>query len=219
MKTEMAFFSQSCVERGFRGEESTTGRLSTIIFPELNLVLAQGGTGKAQFAVQTQYLLDVAINPDLVICAGAAGALVDNLRVGDVVLGVSTVEHDIREGFIDSPLPVFEANPSIIASMTETADSALPYLVQPGIIASGDEDIVTDERREELSKITGAIAVGWEGAGGARACRFSGVDYVEIRGITDGADKDAAQDFEQNLALAMANVAHFLTTWIGHYAA
>jgi len=218
MREEKSLFARSCIEKGFLGEEAAAGRLSILNFPKLNLVIARGGTGKAQFAVQTQYLIDMDINPDLVICAGAAGALAKNLDVGDVVLGVSTVEHDIREGFIDSPLPVFEADPILIDSMTKVSENDLPFPVRVGIIASGDEDIINDERRETLIRTTGAIAVGWEGAGGARACRFSGVDFVEIRDITDGADEDSALDFEQNLAKAMANIAQFLTTWISHHA-
>ena len=46
---------------------------------------------------------------------------------------------------------------------------------------------------------TGALAVAWEGAGGARACHFSGIPFLEIRGITDSADSDAASDFRATL--------------------
>jgi nucleoside phosphorylase len=56
------------------------------------------------------------------------------------------------------------------------------------MIASGDEDIVTIERAAELHTQTGAVAVAWEGAGVARACLFSQIPYLEIRGITDTAD-------------------------------
>ena len=70
------------------------------------------------------------------------------------------------------------------------------------------------DRRETLHERTGALAVAWEGAGGARACQFSGIPFVEIRGITDRADSDAALDFEENLREAMANVAILLTRWL-----
>jgi adenosylhomocysteine nucleosidase len=55
--------------------------------------------------------------------------------------------------------------------------------------------------------------VAWEGAGGARACAFSQVPFVEIRGITDTADHNAASSFETNLALAMGNIAQLLVAW------
>jgi len=59
---------------------------------------------------------------------------------------------------------------------------------------------------------TGALAVAWEGAGGARACHFSGIPFLEIRGITDSADSDAASDFGANLEGAMRNVAALFET-------
>jgi adenosylhomocysteine nucleosidase len=50
------------------------GKLDVHCFPALNITLACGGHGKTQFGIQTQHLLDHA-RFDLVICAGAAGAL------------------------------------------------------------------------------------------------------------------------------------------------
>ena len=57
-----------------------------------------------------------------------------------------------------------------------------------------------------------AFAVAWEGAGGARAAEFSGVPYLEIRGISDGADSDAATNFREYLPLAMKNIATVITS-------
>jgi adenosylhomocysteine nucleosidase len=74
-------------------------------------------------------------------------------------------------------------------------------------IASGDEDIIEAARRAELRTETEAAAVAWEGAGGARACRFHDVPYVEIRGISDSASESAPDEFRANLDLSMRNVA------------
>lgn len=214
LREERAHFARRCKEKGYQSLEAVAGRLSILDFPELNLTLARGGTGKVQFAVHTQHLLESGIEPDLVICAGAAGSLVNHLKVGDIVVGTTTVEHDIREGFIDSPLPRFEADPVIVDSLSQVPGAELAFPVHFGVVASGDEDIVSEDRKRSVHKTTDAIAVGWEGAGGAKACRFSGVPFVEIRGITDAADEGAASDFEQNLAIAVGNIAHFLITWI-----
>jgi adenosylhomocysteine nucleosidase len=59
--------------------------------------------------------------------------------------------------------------------------------------------------------------VAWEGAGGARACKFSQVPFVEIRGVTDKADHSAPSDFESNLALAMNNIAALIIAWRDNY--
>ena len=39
--------------------------------------------------------------------------------------------------------------------------------------------------------------------------------YLELRGVTDRADKGAPEDFEANLARCMANLARLLHRWLG----
>jgi adenosylhomocysteine nucleosidase len=59
----------------------------------------------------------------------------------------------------------------------------------------------------------GSIAVAWEGAGGARACKFNKKYYLELRGVTDTANHQAAADFEVNLEKAMHNLAQVIVQW------
>ncbi len=190
------------------------GRLPVARFPELNVTLARGGTGKAQFAIQTQHLLDADGKWELVICAGAAGALADDLGVGNVIVATAIVEHDFNNKFSQSALPRFDSAPFAVDALRRTPASG-PFGVHFGIIASGDEDVVDDKRRNMLGEDTGAMAVAWEGAGGARACAFSHVPFVEIRGITDTANHHAPADFERNLETAMNSVAVLITSWAG----
>jgi adenosylhomocysteine nucleosidase len=159
-------------------------------------------------------VLDVRWNWEVVICAGAAGALSDGLAVGDVVVATETVEHDIHNHFGPPQLPRFRGATTMIESLRGVRPPRSAFSVHFGPIASGDEDVVTVERQEALRQRTGALAVAWEGAGGARACQFSAMPFVEIRGVTDGANGRAAVDFRANLATAMANVATLIVTWL-----
>ena len=84
--------------------------------PDWRALVAPGGHGKTQFAVQAQYLIGQFSSVELVICAGAAGSLAPELSVGDVVVGTETVEHDYRLLFATRPLPRFPGHgPSIDA--------------------------------------------------------------------------------------------------------
>jgi adenosylhomocysteine nucleosidase len=175
-------------------------------FPDLDLTVSLGGLGKVQFAIQTQYLLDSEPGWELVICAGAAGGLENNLLAGDIVVATETVEHDIKNKFGKPRAPRYrgdEATINLLRGIAPTIDS---FQLHFGPIASGDEDVIEVERQEELKKLTGAIAVAWEGAGGARACQFSDIPFVEIRGISDGANSEAPSDFEKNLPIVMENL-------------
>lgn len=214
LQEELDFFVQGCARRGYASECGVVGRLPIVQLPALGITVARGGTGKSQFAVQTQHLLDSCADWDLVICAGAAGALADGVSVGDVVVGTVTVEHDYNNRFSTRPLPRFEGAQSAVAGLQRAVFPSDSFRVHFGTIASGDEDVVDRERRRTLHQATGALAVAWEGAGGARACQFSNVHFVEIRGVTDTADRDAPSDFQTNLEVAMANVATLIMAWV-----
>ncbi len=216
MKEELDFLVQGCTKAGFRAENAMIGRLSVVQLPDLGATLAPGGLGKAQFALQTQHLLDMRSDWDLIVCTGAAGALADEVPVGDVVVATTTVEHDYNNKFNERALPKFDGAGATIADLKSVSQSLDSFRVHFGPIASGDEDVVETERGKELHESTGALAVAWEGAGGARACAFSSIPFVEIRGVTDTANHTAAADFAENLELAMSNLATLITSWIAH---
>jgi adenosylhomocysteine nucleosidase len=214
LQEEISLFCHACTARGLATVDATVGQLIAMRVPDLGLTVVPGGLGKVQFAIQTQHVLDVNRTWDVVICAGAAGALVNGVAVGDVIVATETVEHDIHNHFGPPRLPRFSGAPTMIESLKGVRPPRNTFTVHFGPIASGDEDVVAVERQEELRRRTGALAVAWEGAGGARACQFSGVPFVEIRGVTDGANSSAAADFRANLAAAMANVATMIVRWL-----
>ena len=178
------------------------------------VLVAPGGHGKTQFAVQAQYLLGRFSSAELVICAGAAGSLSPELSVGDVVVGTETVEHDYRQLFATRPLPRFPGHGPSIDALRRSALSVSGFHVVFDVIASGDEDVVVSERAQEIRDQTGAACVAWEGSGAARAALFNGIGSLEIRAVTDAADKEAPQRFDANLPIAMANLASLLRLWL-----
>lgn len=213
---ELDFFLAHCRDRGLRVSRNQIGWLPVYQSGDLNLTLAEGGTGKAQFAVQTQHLLDAGSSWNLVICAGAGGALVNQLAIGDVVVATATVEHDYRNRFNQRPLPTFPAARPALDELRLIRPQGQSYRIHFGPVASGDEDIVDADRRRQLRDQTGALVAAWEGAGGARACAFAGIPFLEIRGVTDAADAGAPGDFEANLELAMVNIARLVMAWLPH---
>jgi adenosylhomocysteine nucleosidase len=214
LQEEFNFISQSCTRRGFASNESMVGRLPVTCFPDLGLTVAQGGLGKAQFALQTQHLLDARPDWDVVVCVGGTGGLSDRLSIGDVVVATTTIEHDFHNRFGSRQFPRFEGELNTIGDLKSASSPIGSFTVHFGTIASGDEDVVDIDRRQYLRESMGALAVAWEGAGGARACKFSAVPFVEIRGVTDAANHRAPSDFKSNLEFAMDNVATLITNWL-----
>jgi len=198
---------------GLNSHQDKIGRLDVHCFPEINVTLARGGHGKTQFGIQTQHLLDHA-KFDLVICAGAAGALAPEVKIGDVIVATSTLEHDYNIKFSVHPKPRFAGDPKTIEQIRAVDMSGANFKVYFGIMAGGDEDVIEVTRGAELYEAHKALGVAWEGIGGARAAAFSEIPYLEIRGATDTADHEAPLVFDINLKIVMKNIAFLLYTWL-----
>ena len=193
---------------------SQVGLLKCTAIPSLDMLVAVGGNGKAQFAVQCQHLLDHSPRAKLLVCAGAAGRLDPHLSIGDIVVATCSIEHDYRERFISEPLPRHDCDTDVVRQIRNVAASdSFPFRVHFGPIASGDEDIVDTERSLELYAATEALCVAWEGSGGARAAHFSGVAFVELRVITDDAGAEAARLFYENLGTVLPNIGRLIYAW------
>jgi len=96
-------------------------KIEAAYIPDWRALVAHGGHGKTQFAVQAQYLIGQFPSVELVICAGAAGSLAPGLCVGDVVVGTETVEHDFRLLFATRPLPRFPGHVQSIDTLRRLA--------------------------------------------------------------------------------------------------
>jgi adenosylhomocysteine nucleosidase len=210
LKKELSYLREAFSRLGWEFESLSTKKLPVFYNRSRSVTLAVGGHGKVQFGIQTSYLLNNLENVKKVFCVGAGGGLAEHLNVGDLVVGEKTIEHDYAEKFeLDAKLPEFWGCKDSLEKF-RSCNLKTDYKVHFGVIASGDEDIVDPLRAGELFKKTKALAVAWEGSGGAKACRFHGVPYVEIRAITDNARHSVAESFALNLQKSMANAADFI---------
>lgn len=197
------------------GVRDLGSRVPSFYAPGLDVTCAAAGHGKAQFALVTQHLLDASGPFAAVVAAGAAGALSAALRAGDVVVGTEAVEHDYKTRFHGvGPPPRHPTSPALREAILNSQVERSAFRVHSGPIAGGDEDIVELDRARELADLTGALCVAWEGAGGARAAAFSGVPFVEVRAVTDGADGSAAESYRVHLSEAVGNVGRVLLAWL-----
>jgi adenosylhomocysteine nucleosidase len=213
LKEEYDDLHQSLSALGLKSEIARIGKLDIHRFPALDLTLARGGHGKVQFGVQTRYLLDHAPF-DLVVCAGAAGALAPEVKVGDLIVATTTVEHDYNLKFAKRPHPRFAGDVTGLEQLKALKLPGAKFNIHFGVMASGDEDVIDVQRGAELHKVHNALGVAWEGIGGARACAFSEVPYLEMRGATDTANHAAPVVFDINLKVVMRNIAQVLAAWL-----
>ena len=154
---------------------------------------------------------------------GTAGALADELKVGDIVVSKRLVQHDLdaRPMISRFELPLLNriyvnSNPEL----TELAGKAINRLINKGVenmvgndavkefnlaptlyfgdIASGDQFINSDEKRNEiLSLLPDVMCVEMEGAAVAQVCLEFSIPFTVIRTISDSADHNARVDFNK----------------------
>ena len=152
---------------------------------------------------------------------GTAGALAADLKVGDIVISKRLVQHDLDARPIISRFELPLLNRVYIDSdpeLTELAGRAVGNLINKGVvnmvgeqavkdfnlaptlhfgdIASGDQFINSDEKRNEiLGLLPDVKCVEMEGAAVAQVCLEFGVPFTVIRTISDTADHNARIDF------------------------
>lgn len=180
--------------------------------PSLNIFATTGGLGKVRMALSTQKLLTHFPKIKSVVCMGVAGSLGAPVRALDVVVASHTVEHDFITRFEgeDTTRPQYSSciSQTVVNELKQTLDGN--YSIHYSPIASGDEDIVCQNRAAELRELTQAVAVAWEGAGAGRACVENSRNFCEIRGISDSANGSSSMDFAKNLPKAMTNATEVL---------
>jgi len=208
-KIEFDPFVLKIEDSGYRRETVRIKNVPVIVFEEINLIVAEGGLGKTQFGIQTQFYIDTIKDIGRVFCVGAAGNLLKESKIGDIVIGEKTIEHDIHNGG-RKLVPKYKADKNILKTTRNISDDGKPYRIFYGNIASGDEDVISKESRNRVIAKTNALAVAWEGAGGARACAFNKLPFIEIRGLSDNADEKTISDFHENLEKIMVNLADLI---------
>ncbi|WP_230684774.1 5'-methylthioadenosine/S-adenosylhomocysteine nucleosidase [Cellulomonas sp. JZ18] len=142
--------------------------------------------------------------PRLVVSAGSAGGMGLQVRVGDVVVGASTVygAADARVfGYALGQVPGmparYDADPGLLAAAAAADPHGLT--VRTGTILSSDV-FVDAERVEPLrTAFPDALACDMESAALAHAAHLFGVPFLSVRGISDLCGPIAGVDFDAHV--------------------
>ena len=183
-------------------------------------VVAFSKWGKVAASITATLLIQEFAVTDLIFI-GTAGAMAKELKIGDIVVAKRLVQHDLDARPIISrfELPLLNriyvnTNPDLtalaghaieqllmkgvekIVGKEATEEFCLAPTLHFGDIASGDQFINSDEKRNEiLSLLPDIQCVEMEGAAVAQVCLEFNVPFTVIRTISDTADHNARVDF------------------------
>jgi len=169
------------------------------------VALARTGPGNVDAAVLAERAIS-RFHPQVILCVGVAGALHDDLRLGDVVVavrvhayhgGTAAKDFHARPRTWDAPHRLvqlaYDLDPQVGQQAWLPPAPMLPPRVHFRPIATGE--VVLNSRDSALfaqlrQHQNDAAAIEMEGAGIAQAAHLNGaLDALVIRGISDAADE------------------------------
>ena len=158
---------------------------------DVSVVAAVSGVGKVFAAICTEIMV-LHFGVDHIINIGVAGSLVKDLKVLDVAVAESAVQHDMNTTAIGDPQGLisginiinFEADQKLREAVVEVLkEKGISY--QTGVIASGDLFVDTDRQRDIIRRRFDAIAADMEGGSIAHVCHVNNIPFTIIRSISD----------------------------------
>ena len=169
------------------------------------------GIGKVAAAITAAVLLD-AFDAGALLFTGVAGGLGDGVRVGDIVVATTLLQHDMNAEplFPRWEVPLtgrarFDADPAWSARLAQASRTlaagnahAVEAAIHLGLVVSGDRFVATHAESDQLrALLPDALAVEMEGAAMAQVCHDFGRPFGVVRTISDRADDAAHGDFQR----------------------
>lgn len=184
------------------------------------VVAVLSGVGKVA-AATTATLLIERFGVGALLFTGTAGGLGEGVKVGDLVLASSFVQHDMDASplFPRFEVPLygrarFDTDGALSARVAQAARQVLAHAsatlgadavaefalhaptLHAGLILSGDRFVATSAESAALRQaLPEALAVEMEGAAVAQVCHDYGLPFAALRTVSDRADDSAHVDF------------------------
>lgn len=189
------------------------------IFGNQSVIVVRSGIGKVNAAICTQILCDV-FQVDAIINTGVAGSLKNAINIGDIVLSVDALQHDVDVsgcGHEPGEIPrmetsVFKADEALVDLAEKVCREVNPDIqVFKGRVVSGDQFVSDRKVKERLIQMFGGYCAEMEGAAIAQAAWLNQVPFVIIRAISDKADGSAEMAYGEFEMKAIEHTVHLVT--------
>ncbi|HIQ27308.1 MAG TPA: 5'-methylthioadenosine/adenosylhomocysteine nucleosidase [Sulfurovum sp.] len=183
------------------------------------VVVAYSKIGKV-FATLTATILIEKFECDKLLFSGVAGAISDDLNIGDLIIANGLCQHDLDITAFGHPFGYVPEGEVCIATDKSLRDVAKKVAeekgltLKEGIIATGDQFVANPERKEWIATTFNADALEMEGASVAVVCTALNVPFFILRAISDSADMDAGFDFDAFLESSAKISADFILSMV-----
>lgn len=174
------------------------------------LVIAYSKIGKVNSTLTATCMIEK-FGCQVMLFTGVAGALREDLEIGDMLYATSTVQHDLDitafghpHGYVPG-INIFEKTDEKLNKIAVEIAKKNNIKLIGGVIASGDKFVCEDNEKKWISDTFSADAVEMEGASVGQVCALLGVPYFLMRAISDKAGAKAEFDFDKFM-ITSANI-------------
>ena len=189
------------------------------IYKGQEVVVAYSKIGKV-FATLTATMLLEKFGCDTLLFSGVAGAISDELKIGDLIIADGLCQHDLDITAFGHPhgyVPEGEVCISTDVTLRNIAKEVAKtkgLTLKEGVIATGDQFVHNSERKEWIGTTFDAHALEMEGASVAVVCSALNVPFFILRAISDSADMDASFNFDEFLESSAKISADFILSMV-----
>ena len=166
------------------------------------LVIAYSKIGKVFSSLTASILLEK-FGCSTLLFSGVAGAINPELKIGDLIIADKLCQHDLDISIFGHPFgyvpegAVFVESDAGLREIAKAVALKNGLSVIEGTIATGDQFVASNERKEFISTNFQADALEMEGASVAVVCDALNVPFFVLRAISDTANDDAGVDFDE----------------------
>ena len=184
-----------------------------------DVVIVKCGMGKVHAGICTQILADI-FGVSYVINTGVAGGLNKDLKIGDVVVAVDSVQHDYDVtpiGFRKGEIPytgkyAFESDSMLVDKAMQAVNKIAPEIkVVKGRICTGDQFIETKEQADAITSVFGGDCCDMESGAIAQACWSNNIPFVILRSICDIMNGETQADDYSKIEASAAELCASIT--------
>ena len=179
------------------------------------LVIAYSKIGKV-FSSLTASTLIEKFGCSKLLFSGVAGAINPELHIGDLIIADKLCQHDLDitifghdHGYVPEGAVFVETDRELIEIAKEVAKKNELTLIE-GTIATGDQFVASNERKEFILSTFDADAIEMEGASVAVVCNALNTPFFVLRAISDTANDDAGMDFDEFMVGSAIISANFI---------
>ncbi len=179
------------------------------------LVIAYSKIGKV-FSSLTASTLIEKFGCEKLLFSGVAGAINPELHIGDLIIADKLCQHDLDIsifghdfGYVPEGAKFVETDKTLREVAKEVAKKNELSLIE-GTIATGDQFVASNERKEFISTNFQADALEMEGASVAVVCNALNIPFFVLRAISDTANDDAGVDFDEFMVGSAIISANFI---------